>query len=348
MARTGRITTLALTALGALLGASTDADAARQRGGRAGGPQPRSGARSARPRATAKPATPNVGSPGSLTRGGTDRTRLGATADADEPLFGFPAARERQLYFATADADSSGWISFREAKSAIRFDAPRFRAFDTDNDGRFTMEEYSAFVVFETSAGRAIEKPTFIGATEMPPARNAEQLRAAYDVDLDGKINRLELERMVSDYERGNLELEAAALMPRLDANGDSSLDRSELERLAGFLTPLVVDSVIAQPKAPGARTIMELFGQPIDAGENNPPRIIGPVRPFRRLDVNNDGFVDLEDLERLKGRTFARVRLGSVLNTLDIDYDGRLSEREFLSAMTPKAVLRKPVEDNR
>ena len=52
---------------------------------------------------------------------------------------------------------------------------------------------------------------------------------------------------------------------------------------------------------------------------------------------MNNDGFVDLNDLERLEGGSFLPVRLSGVLNTLDLDYDGRLSEAEFLASMRPR-----------
>ena len=114
---------------------------------------------------------------------------------------------------------------------------------------------------------------------------------------------------------------------------GDGQLGPRELPRLATFLMPL--GEATARPQRPDASTADDLFGTPIDLGETNAPRIIGPVSPFRRLDVDNDGFVTIDDLQRLEGRSFSLLSLEGVLSTLDLDADGRLSEAEFLASMT-------------
>ncbi|MEE2940425.1 MAG: EF-hand domain-containing protein [Planctomycetota bacterium] len=247
--------------------------------------------------------------------------------------FGVPPEAEQRRWFTIADADATEWISFREARASMRFDAARFREYDLDNDGRMSFEEFKDFIRSERRLGREVTEPLMARPDGPPPARNAEQLRAAYDTDLDGFINRIEIDLMFLDYGRDQESIDSALVIQRLDLDGDGKLGISELSRLATFLAPL--GEAAAEPQRPDASTVDDLFGKPIDMGEANAPRIIGPVSPFRRLDVDNDGFVTIDDLERLEGRSFSAMSLESVLNTLDLDADGKLSEAEFLSSMT-------------
>ena len=261
----------------------------------------------------------------------------GRLDDPNNPVFGHPPERQQRLWFSIADDDSSGWVSFREAAASMRFDAPRFCVFDLDNDGRITYEEFNGYVVGESSRNRRIIAPVVADFGDSPRKRSSEQLRAAYDSDLDGAISRFEFETILRDYDQEAQAFDTNDVFVRLDANDSKTLEIDELGRLASFLNPLKVGRGTVSPVMPGASTVLDLFGELQDMGDAHPPRIVGPVPPFRRLDLNNDGFVDIEDLERLEGRSFNPVRLRSVLNTLDIDYDGRLSEAEFLSSMVPR-----------
>lgn len=304
--------------------------------GRAGG-TPRTRPRT-RPR-VAPDAAPSQGTGGSRARG-DDRGGSGGDAlglsGAGNP-FGFPAEREQRRWFNIADADSTTWISFREAKGSMRFDAGRFRAYDRDVDGRITFAEFTEFIRNERALGRRVIEPIMADIDGRPPTRTAEQLRAAYDTDLDSAISQMELDRILGDYDRGGTRFDADTVLRRLDADGNGVLDVNELERMANYLMPLAIDPGQPRNPQPGARSVGELFGTPIDQGESQPPRILGPIHPFRRLDVNNDGYINMEDLERLEGRSYSPVSLKSVLNTLDVNFDGRVSEREFMASITPK-----------
>lgn len=220
----------------------------------------------------------------------------------------------------------------------MRFDAARYRVFDTDNDGRLTLKEFSEFVNFEAAADRVVRKPNIPAGLIKQPARDADQLRTAYDIDLDGALSSIELERLLVDYQGNSRDrLDAATTLDRHDSDGSGVLERDELDRIAALINPRSSAARDVE-RRPTGRSIIDIFGRPIERGENIPPRIKGPVPTFHRLDVDRDGFVSLDDLERLEGTTFAPVRLSSVLATLDRDGDGRMSEAEFLEAMTPPA----------
>lgn len=268
------------------------------------------------------------------------RARAERPAEAGQEVypFGYPPEQQQLVFFATADVDSSEWISFREAEGALRFDADNFCVYDVDNDGRLTFEEFSDYIKSESAAGRIVREPIRKEYQGSPPQRTAEQLRTAYDVDSDGAISVRELERMLGDYDVESLQsVDASKILARLDANGSAVLETSELERIVSFLGPPGNGPEDGRLPQPGARSVLEMFGQPIPRGDTIPPQIVGPVPPFRRLDLDNDGFVDINDLQALEGGSFLPVRLSGVLNSLDLDSDGRLSESEFLASMTRK-----------
>ncbi|MEZ5976139.1 MAG: EF-hand domain-containing protein [Planctomycetota bacterium] len=81
-----------------------------------------------------------------------------------------------------------------------------------------------------------------------------------------------------------------------------------------------------------------ELFLQVIPSPTHSaPPRIVGPVTPFRRLDLNGDNKVGADDLNELTRALSTNIRPQTILHTLDLDRDGTLSREEFRAALEPK-----------
>lgn len=244
-----------------------------------------------------------------------------------------------QVWFETSDHDGNGWISYREADHSLGFGRPRFQAFDGDRDGRLDAYEFDELYMHAVvNVGRfAPPKP----APEPPRQRTRTpiQLRNAYDSDLDRAIGRFELAQVLADYGR---DVEPELVLSNLDASGDLELDLTELEGLNAILFPF--DVTEAKVEAPDEKplTVEDLFGLTVPRGTEpgatpSPPRIAGPVGHFRRLDLDGDGFISLQDLETLLRPVRSSIRPHTVINTLDLDGDLRLTEAEFRKSLVAR-----------
>ena len=133
-------------------------------------------------------------------------------------------------------------------------------------------------------------------------------------------------------------------MLTSLDGNRDERLDLVELVGLAGILHPIVlpVEGEDEEPRAEMPEkptTIDELFGRMLPRNEGStaspaPPLLPGPVPVFRRLDLDNDGRISQRDLDLLRRPLQLRLRVHSVISTLDRDGDGSLTLGEFESAL--------------
>lgn len=244
-----------------------------------------------------------------------------------------------QEWFVMSDHDRNGWISFGEARHSLSFSRPRFRAFDGNSDGRLDAFEFDELYMHSIVNIGRFAPPEGAPSDTVPPTRSPIQLRNAYDEDLDRAIGRLELGRALADYSAGG---DAEAILEELDTSGDLKLDLEELNGLREYLFPVTVPTVAAEGDGPALdspATVDDLFGEVTDRRGGigsipSPPRILGPVGHFRRLDLDNDGYISLQDLESLLRPVRSSIRPHTVINTLDTDGDFRLSEQEFLGSL--------------
>ncbi len=251
---------------------------------------------------------------------------------------------EEQLagWYVTVDDNRNGWISFSEARASLHFDRPRFQAYDADRDGRMQLEEFEDYYLESLTRDGSFRAPTAVRSNALPARRNHEQIRIAYDFDLDGQLSLPEVIRVLADYDQAALDPQR--VVRALDADGDQLLDLAELQGLPSILYPVTLPSVdepSQEQRTP--TTIAELFGQRVDRSTNPrasaaPPRIVGPLPHFQRLDLDQDGGVSVAELEALIRPTHLAVRIRTIVNTLDQDLDGVLSEAEFLGALLAPA----------
>jgi len=148
----------------------------------------------------------------------------------------------------------------------------------------------------------------------------------------------------------------------KVDLNSDGRVTRQEFgtyyketrELIGSFKEPRVK---IGDPGAPAfddasdatevteadvqydATSLQEYFGAHQSRSEGHdsfplPPQIRGPVHHFARLDIDDDGYITIEDLELLARPIHLDVRFSAVIAILDTDDDDGVSPEEFAASM--------------
>jgi Ca2+-binding EF-hand superfamily protein len=237
-----------------------------------------------------------------------------------------------QRYFATCDYDASGHISYSEANASLGINRDGMRAYDEDNDGRISEKEFSRRYEEILASGGAFLPPTPKADAREAIPEKAEDALASYDKNRDGGLDMSEIDLLL--VEVGALRIEAETSIDQFDRDLTGKLEVPELEDLLGLLRP-----ASAKSKGPRPKSIDELFGKLVprtiqEGSTPQPVRITSPVRTFRRLDIDADGGISLEDLAELQRPLVLSVRARAVLAALDGNGDGTLDESEFRAAM--------------
>ncbi len=186
--------------------------------------------------------------------------------------------------------------------------------------------------------GGAFQPPLKKPEVRKAPRREAPELLEKYEETPDGVLDARELKHALSDYEVKEPSVEE--IFTTLDRDASKALELVELEALADLLSPkLATTDAAAKPKA---KSVLELFGRSVPREEREgsvhlPPQIPGPVPVFRRLDLDDDGGIELDDLSALQRPLQLHVRVNAVFATLDTDADGRLSPEELAASMRPQ-----------
>lgn len=294
---------------------------------------------------------------------GSDKARRGGADEAAKKLRRREAERRREVsaHFDICDLDANEWVSYREAEVTLGIDKSEFRLYDENQDGRIDRGEFEDryqtilgllgavrppvrpdpdFEIVEIEEGVLEEAEPEV--TEVEPDVNIPEvfpspgdLLDIYDRDRNGGLAEVELEALFRDI-GGALSAEVVAR--QMDPDGSGQLELSELGPLS-----MLVSRRLPEPMkgtvSNDSPVIHEIYSitlprkQPIGAPPA-PPRILGPVTQFRRLDLWNDGYIDAEDLRQLLSPARVNVRPMAVVAALDQNGDGRLDPTEFLDCL--------------
>jgi Ca2+-binding EF-hand superfamily protein len=235
-------------------------------------------------------------------------------------------------YFAICDYDANGWISYAEASASLGIDRNTWKAYDEDRDGRIIASEFKRRYEAILATGGAFLPPRAkADAKEAIPERADEALET-YDKNGDGGLDQVELEVLLVQV--GAVRMEAETSLEQFDRDLSRKLESAEIEDLLSLLKPSHTSS-----KGPRPRTIDELFGKIVprklqEGSTPQPMRVTPPVRSFRRLDIDANGVISLEDLAELQRPLVLPARTPAVLAALDTNGDGVLDESEFRASM--------------
>lgn len=245
-------------------------------------------------------------------------------------------ARREQEYFGICDHDGDGWISFREAGESLRVDRKGFAVYDEDKDGRITRDEFSVRYREIVATAGGFRPPAEPKERKLIPRRNPEQLRNAYDRDGDRALDVDELRGLLEDYNRG--ELPVGVVLEKLDSDGNGRLELGEMELMSRLLS-ITWEEAAEDDDFELVQSVEELYGQAIPRedvlnAQPLPPLIPGPISHFRRLDLDQDGFISTQDLVDLQRPVQLPIRAHAVISAIDTNEDGVLDERELRNSM--------------
>jgi Ca2+-binding EF-hand superfamily protein len=242
-----------------------------------------------------------------------------------------PEFKSPEQYFEVCDYDGDGFLSFNEAQASMSLDREGFEVYDVDRDGLISLAEFKARYRSITDAGGVLPIPVPKTKGKKPARKTPEELLELYDKDDDKALDAKEIKAALDDFHVTDLDPEVA--LEKLDRDGSKKLELDELEEFANILSPKA-----GSKNAKHAKSIEELFGKkiPRDMRPDStpmPPRIAGPINPFRRLDIDGNGFITIEDLAELQRPLQLPVRINAVIATLG--RDNIVTEQDFWSSMS-------------
>jgi Ca2+-binding EF-hand superfamily protein len=236
-------------------------------------------------------------------------------------------------YFAICDRDGDHSISYPEAKESLGLDKKQFSVYDTDGDGLISLAEFRRRYKDIITGGGTFPPPK---AKVVPPSAlpaSADKVLEDYDKDQDGALDQAELDAALVGM--GAAKLDPEATLSQFDHDASGMLETAEIEELLSVLR------TGKSPKlGPRPRSVNDLFGVVVPRKTGlvwspEPPRILGPVLSFRRLDVDGDGRITRDELAELqRPYNVLKVHTNAVFAALDTDGDGAISEAEFWASM--------------
>lgn len=287
-------------------------------------------------------------------RRGDEPTRLGdEKSEEQEAAEAEARLEERRETFRICDGNGNGWISFREAEAALGLDRAEYANFDEEPDGRVYWWEFEKRYaqIYLRSGGVPAADPELRaeaeerGRLELPDLAalaGAGGFPTPTDILLIFDRNKLrgldyaELDRMFLYL---SVELTAIEVLSRMDRDKTGELEIAELLGLSSIIRGFLPKRFAGLTKLADEEIYPFLLASPVprrlpEGAPPAPPLIPGPVTHFRRLDLDDNGYVNPDDLRELLVSSGLNVRPTALLAAIDLNGDGRVDEREFLAGL--------------
>jgi Ca2+-binding EF-hand superfamily protein len=145
-------------------------------------------------------------------------------------------------YFALADYDADGAITYFEAQKSLGLDRAGLAIYDKDHDGRISPEEFEQRYVNIVTRGGVFQQPVPKPKAHQAPRRTAPELLQAYDQTPDGGLDERELRKLLEDY-AAPPDPPVKVLLATLDRDASHKLDATELEALVELILPKAPES---------------------------------------------------------------------------------------------------------
>jgi hypothetical protein len=280
--------------------------------------------------------------------------RIGDEMSEEQEAAALAARLEERLdYFRVCDSNENGWISFREAQLALDLDRTEYRNYDRDGDGRVSWEEFERRYAetFLRSGGVLAPDPELLAEAEEQGRLNLpglasllgaggfptpDDLLLIFDRNKRRGLDYTELDRM---FRCLTVELSPIETLARMDVDTTGELELGELQGLSAIVRSYLPKRFAGLTHLEDAEVYPLFYASPVDrmlseGSPPMPPMIPGPVTHFRRLDLDDSGFVNTSDLNELLTSSGISARPSSILAAIDLDGDGRVDEREFLRGL--------------
>lgn len=156
-----------------------------------------------------------------------------------------------------------------------------------------------------------------------------------FDFNRDGEISEDEVYRVLAPYEHRSIGTVGKSFSPIKSMNYGSSMKTIDLSSNYITAAPINVNSILEK----------------IKRGANKYPSIESFVNSLmNRYDLDGDGLINQMELSRgldNDGIRLTKTELSAVMNYIDVDRDGNISNDEILNALAPGRSLQTTIGSN-
>merc|ERR550514_1189216 len=234
----------------------------------------------------------------------------------------------------------------RRSGEKLEVDDAMFKSFDTNGDGKVSLEEFEANLFAKTRAkieekiasGWKFEPELWKASVDRHSIINMAKVFKHFDLDEDGFLNMGEMKRAfraIGLKKRGGEKFEMDdATFKSFDTNGDGMVSLEEFEANLHPKTRAKIEEKIKKGWAFDA----DAWAKSVERHSR-----LNMAKVFNAFDFDQDGFLDIEELKRaframgLKRRSGEKLEVDEAMfKSFDTNGDGKVTLEEFEANLKP------------